>query len=189
MVLSIITAVLLIINGAVMLQTRTWYTRRIVAKLVWLAGYIFQRMWNNDGTGCSNRRWLAGAEPAGAWRPDSPLRLGRESPVRPSFVPRASPRPARMRLSLQAENQRRHIRWPKRTASRSLGLATESIRICGAVTPRPAQRQHRCRWQGRDTSDRREAAAYRRGRWFASATADAPRAGSIASVDAWQNVC
>ena len=27
-----------------------------------------------------------------------------------------------MRISLQAENQRRHIRWPKRTASRSLGL-------------------------------------------------------------------
>jgi hypothetical protein len=33
----------------------------------------------------------------------------------------ASPRPARMRISLQAENQRRHIRWPKRTASQSQG--------------------------------------------------------------------
>ena len=68
-------------------------------------------------------------------------------------------------------------------------LARESIRISGVVTPRPAQRQHRCRWQGRDTSARREAAAYRRGRVFASATADAPRAGSIASADAWQSVC
>jgi hypothetical protein len=32
-----------------------------------------------------------------------------------------SPRPTWMRISLQAEKQRRPIRWPKRTASRSLG--------------------------------------------------------------------
>jgi sugar phosphate isomerase/epimerase len=62
----------------------------------------------------------------------------------------------------------------------------ESMRICGVVTLRPAQRWHRCRWRGRDTSVRREAAAYRRGRAFASATAGAPRAASTASADAWQ---
>jgi hypothetical protein len=52
-VLLIITSVSSTANDAVMLQIRTRYTRRIVAKLVLWAGYIFQRTWNNDRTGHS----------------------------------------------------------------------------------------------------------------------------------------
>jgi transposase-like protein len=44
-----------------------------------------------------------------------------------------------MRVSLQAENQRRHIRWPKRTASRSLGhegLKAAITKVLGATWQR-----------------------------------------------------
>ena len=53
LVLSIIVVVSSIINDAVMLQIGTEHTRRIVTKFVWRAGYIFQRIWNNDRTGRS----------------------------------------------------------------------------------------------------------------------------------------
>ena len=65
----------------------------------------------------------------------------------------------------------------------------ESIRVCGAFTPPPEQRQRHCRSPAVDTIARREAGACHRACAFGSAAASARRVLSTASADAWRNAC
>jgi signal transduction histidine kinase len=73
---------------------------------------------------------------------------------------------------------------------RQAGAAEESIKICGAFTPRRlGWPPPRCRWPTPDTIAGTAAGACRRGFAFGSAAAGARRAWSTASADAWQSAC
>ena len=71
----------------------------------------------------------------------------------------------------------------------SLRMPPESMRFCGAVKQLPVCGPCYCRSSCRDTSARMWHAASHPGPWSASAGADEPRVGSIASAASWQNAC
>jgi hypothetical protein len=170
--------------------------RRVYVKLPWphlyelpqsVASIIVERDWPHDGDSDEKALFLGRLKaPDTATLPDLATRLLalKTAPIDSIADFRRALAIARLPLPL-----RLLLVWLSLNIGRQVPNFMGSIRISGAVTPRPAQRQHRCRWQGRDTSVRIEAAAYHRGRVFVSAIAGAPRVGSIASAGAWQSVC